>query len=269
MWRSPGGSSSMLEARRAPRGERPQGAVGVDEPARATAAPRWRSGSRRCRSPTEAMPTKARPPAAPVASVDEAEVDRARVSGGDHARRRRRDPRGCRARGRGRCRGRPGSRRARLPAGSRRASASTPIRPSPLSTTIVSPRVAASRAELAGVVEVARVDRCGPQPVRAQRALGDRRQPGRLAASGGRVDDQADGCWHGGGLVSLAAVGSGRATWTPARAPWSRRRLPIAAAIASAAITTNRPSRMPGARPSPRTAARPARRCRGRRRAGR
>ena len=112
------------------------------------------------------------------------------------------------------------------------------------------------RGQLARVVEVARVARGAPSSPcsRSARSTSGASAAG-LAAAGGWVDDQADGCGHEASVVSARDAGAARSRQDgAARRPLcarSRRRRPIAATTPSTAITTNRPEQDARREPEP------------------
>ncbi len=225
--------------------------------------------------PAEAMPTNAARSLA-RAAVDLADVHRRDDAAGDRRARRVDLLRRSRARARGRCRARPGERPSTAPGTSRSASATTPIMPSPLSTTTCLARARGGHGQLARVLQVARVDATHLQPVRAQRALGLWRQSRGLAAAGGGIDDQADrsALGHGASVVRGApAEAEGVARGCSARGgglgavapPPADRRGDRRARRSRRTGRAGCPARGRGRR----RAARRARRCRGRSRAAR
>ena len=243
-----------LKARRPPGEQRAKRAVGVDEPAE--------PGRRLVRDPVgvaveadrgdadERAPGACRPRARHLA-----EVDRARRAVCDRRAGLRRSCEMPSTRARSLPRP-PGSTPSTAPGTARSGSATAPIAPSPLSTATISPSLPPA-ARAARMREVARVDATHAQAVPAQRALGLGRDAPGLAAAGGGVDEQADAAaaWTRaslvGGIAGVRERARARARRPAAAFARSRRRRPNAAAMPSAAITTNRPSSSPGARPSP------------------
>src|ERR1019366_1901274 len=107
-------------------------------------------------------------------------------------------------------------------------------------------------SELARVLEMERFATAHAQAVPEQRLLDCGCNAPGLAAAGSWINDQADGIGHEASLVVADVAGGSCGTQAAgALCALLRRRRPIAAAIANAAITTNSPSRMPGARPMP------------------
>ncbi len=87
--------------------------------------------------------------------------------------------------------------------------------PSPLSATTVSPRLGGLARQLAAVVEVARVQAAHRQAAVSQLALDGRSQASGLAATGGRVHDQANGRTHDPSVLSQPARAGPRALRVP------------------------------------------------------